>query len=265
MNKHGGFEHNLQSLRVVDLLEEKYADFPGLNLSFETREGILKHCSRNNARKLGELGERFLNGTHPSLEAQIANIADEIAYGNHDVDDGVRSGLITIEQLCDCTLFKESHDQVLKQYGTLDQSRQINEIKRRMINLMVENLVENSQRLIDAAGVKSINDVRTANSQLISLTDAMREYHIEMKQFLRNNLYHHEHVKKMTDNAKVVIRSLFESYSNNPENLPEQLNSSSTNTELFRHISDYIAGMTDRFAISEYKRITQDDFDIYEL
>ncbi|MGH8246257.1 MAG: deoxyguanosinetriphosphate triphosphohydrolase, partial [Gammaproteobacteria bacterium] len=161
MKDFGGFEHNLQSLRVVDLLEERYADFPGLNLTYETREGILKHCSRVRASGLGELGRRFLEGTFPGLEAQIANIADEIAYNNHDVDDGLRAGLITIEQLKECRMIQERWTEVSELWPTLPERRRINELIRRMIDYLVSDVVRTSRRKIGEVGPGSMDDVRT--------------------------------------------------------------------------------------------------------
>ncbi len=163
----GGFEHNLQSLRVVDELEEHYAEFDGLNLSFECREGILKHCSYNNAVQLGELGLRFINRQQPGLEAQLANFADEIAYNNHDVEDGIRAGLITVEQLQSVPLFCEYHAEVLARYPALAGRRQVYEILRRMINRLVSDLIDSSAAKLGASGVRSIAEVRSHPGPLI--------------------------------------------------------------------------------------------------
>ena len=192
MRDYGGFEHNLQSLRVVDELEAKYADFPGLNLMFETREGILKHCSTRNARELGDVGERFLKREQPGLEAQIANIADAIAYNNHDVDDGFRAGLLTLEQLCEQPLFATQHDLVRERYPELEDRRLIYEIIRRMIGTVVTDLVEESARRLKEASPRSIDDVRTAGKPLISMTDEMYRQHVALKRFLHQHLYSHE-------------------------------------------------------------------------
>jgi dGTPase len=262
MRDHGGFEHNLQSLRVVDELEEKYAEFEGLNLTFETREGILKHCSRKNAERLGELGARFLNNGQPGLEAQLANVADEIAYNNHDVDDGLRAGLLTIEQLGEVRLFCEQYDTVKRLYPDLAPRRAIHETVRRMINRQVSDLVEHTRAAIRAARIGNIDDVRRHGETLVGFGAAMREAHLEMKRFLRANLYSHYRVQRMTAKAKKVIRELFDAFIEDPRLLPpepcercRQYDARDGASGRARAIADYIAGMTDRFAISEHERI----------
>ncbi len=175
MRDFGGFEHNLQSLRVVELLEEKYAEFPGLNLMYETKEGILKHCSRKNAIELGEMGKRFLENLQPGLEAQVANIADEIAYNNHDVDDGLRAGLITVEQMKVCELFFNHRETVKNQWPNLQEKRMIHEIVRRMINSLVTDLVDMSRDQISSQQLNNIEDVRDAGKSLILLSDKIQE------------------------------------------------------------------------------------------
>ena len=171
MREYGGFEHNLQSLRVVDLLEERYADFPGLNLTFETREGILKHCSVNHARELGEIGERFLRREQAGLEAQLANLADAIAYNNHDVDDGLRAGLLDVDALRELALFGRAYTDVISRYPTLAGRRLIHETIRRMINRVVVDVIESSRAAIEAAGVTHIDEVRRQPRPLIRLSD----------------------------------------------------------------------------------------------
>ncbi|MBT3197885.1 MAG: deoxyguanosinetriphosphate triphosphohydrolase, partial [Gammaproteobacteria bacterium] len=171
MKPYGGFEHNLQSLRVVDHLEEKYAQFSGLNLTFESREGILKHCSHTNARLVGDVGERFLNQTQPSLEAQLVNLADQIAYNNHDVDDGLRAGLITTDQLSEIHLFREQYETVVELYPQLNQRRIIHEVVRRMINRLVIDLVESSQNLLATSKPESIDEVRQQAHPLICFSE----------------------------------------------------------------------------------------------
>lgn len=263
MKDYGGFEHNLQSLRVVDLLEERYADFPGLNLLFETREGILKHCSRNNALKLGDLGKRFIENKQPGLEAQIANIADEIAYNNHDVDDGLRSGLITVDQLLSCELFSHQHEVISQKWPDLNERRMVHEIVRRMINSLVSDLIATSQKKIDQYQPADIEDVRNLPEPLIGLSEEILNKHLELKRFLSKNLYQHERVKEMTDKAKQTVKNLFEAYMSDPGLLPkdarERLNKEEEDIGISgraRVIADYIAGMTDRFAIAEHKKIT---------
>ena len=188
MREFGGFEHNLQSLRVVDELEAKYADFPGLNLTFETREGILKHCSKRNAQELGELGERFLNRRQPGLEAQIANIADAIAYNNHDVDDGFRAGLLSLEELQSETLFNEQFQAVQERYPELEDRRLIYEIIRRMINTVVTDLIDNTNRRLDALAPQSSEDIRAQTETLVVLTDEVYEKHTSLKKSPRSKL-----------------------------------------------------------------------------
>ena len=221
MRDHGGFEHNLQSLRVVDKLESKYADFPGLNLMFETREGILKHCSARNARTLGEIGERFLERRQPGLEAQIANIADAIAYNNHDVDDGYRAGLITLDQLREQALFETQYQKVHARYPDLEDRRLIYEIIRRMIGTVVSDLVEETQRQIDQAGVRSIDDVRDAGKPLVKMSPEIYEQHVALKRFLNRHLYGHEQKLEMTRRAQKIIEDLFAAYSGDLSRLPQ--------------------------------------------
>jgi len=200
MQEHGGFEHNLQSLRVVDVLEQRYAEFDGLNLSFETREGILKHCSLKNAQKLGAIGERFIRKERPSLEAQIANLADEIAYNNHDVDDGLRSGLISIEQLSAVRIFSRHLEGVKAQHPGLFDRRLIHETVRRMINTLVSDLTGSSRALIAQHHPGGIDDVRSA-PPLIAFSLGIQEEQQSLKQFLRKNLYQHYRVARMSNKA----------------------------------------------------------------
>jgi len=257
MREYGGFEHNLQSLRVVDVLEEKYADFPGLNLTFETREGILKHCSRSNARQLGELGERFLNNTRPGLEAQIANVADEIAYNNHDIDDGLRSGLLTVDGLMTCALFAEHYRAVDKLHPDLPAKRKRAELIRRMINTLVGDLVDTSRAAIEEAGVGSIADVRAADRVLISLGEDMQAQSREMKTYLRENMYQDYRVRRMSHKAQRIITHLFRLFMEDPKLLPLDMQSRlDDGGERARIVADYIAGMTDRYAILEYEKLT---------
>ena len=209
MGDYGGFEHNLQSLRTVDELEERYADFPGLNLTFESREGILKHCSPSKARELGEVGQRFLTKQQPGLEAQAVNLADEIAYNNHDVDDGLRAGLINIEQLTTVKLFNDQYQQVRDKYPQLTGRRLIHEIIRRMINVLVVDLIETSQQQLARVAPQSIDEVRLQPATLIGFSEYIREQSLELKRFLRNNLYRHYRVHRMTTKADRIIRDLF--------------------------------------------------------
>jgi dGTPase len=260
MRDYGGFEHNLQSLRVVDDLEAKYADFAGLNLMFETREGILKHCSAGNAKELGDVGERFLARKQPGLEAQISNIADAIAYNNHDVDDGFRAGLLSLEQLREQALFATRFDEVHERYPNLDDRRLIYEIIRRMIGAVVSDLIEETRRRIATASPASIEDVREAGKPLVSMSDAMYEQHLSLKQFLQKHLYSHEQKLAMTRKVQAIVQDLFSAYMNDVENMPEQFANAATRADdestRARVVADYIAGMTDRYAISAHEVLT---------
>ena len=201
MKEHGGFEHNLQSLRVVEELEERYAEFPGLNLSFETREGILKHCSITHARTLGDIGRRFLDKHQPGLEAQLTNLADEIAYNSHEVDDGLRSGLIRIDQLSGVRLFQDQYEEVLGRYPDLPPRRTIHEVVRRIINCQVVDLIRTSSSLLSRANPASIDVVRKQGRSLIGFSNDMQDKHLELKRFLRKNLYRHYRVHRMSAKA----------------------------------------------------------------
>ena len=253
MKEFGGFEHNLQSLRVVDLLEQRYGAFDGLNLCFETREGILKHCSIENAKNLGAIGERFLKKQQPSLEAQIANLADEIAYNNHDVDDGLRSELISLEQLSAVGIFSRHLEQVRQQFPALVDRRLIHETVRRMINTLVSDLTEQSRSLVAEHRPASLDDVRRAPA-LIAFSDTVREQQRELKVFLRRHLYQHYRVARMSNKARRIIRDLFQAFLADPRLLPPEFQARAE-TDLPRAIADYVAGMTDRYAIREHRRL----------
>jgi len=258
MRDFGGFEHNLQSLRVVDELEEKYADFPGLNLMFETREGILKHCSTRNARALGDVGERFLQRKQPGLEAQIANIADAIAYNNHDVDDGFRAGLLTLDQLREQALFETQYREVHARYPELEDRRLIYEIIRRMIGTVVTDLIEETGRQIEASGVQSINDVREQSQPLVSMSPQVYEQHVSLKKFLNKHLYRHEQKLEMTRRAQGIVADLFNAYSGDVSLMPSQFAEAATKLDeeaRARVIADYIAGMTDRYAMAAHEEL----------
>lgn len=253
MRDYGGFEHNLQSLRVVDQLEKRYAEFDGLNLTFELREGILKHCSIKNAKQLGDVGERFIRKHSPSLEAQVTNFADEIAYNNHDVDDGLRSQLITIEQLQEISLFAENMAIVKDKYPTIEQKRLIPETIRRMINQLVMDLCETSLRNIEQLSPTSIQDIRQA-PYLVGFSQAIEAKNHALKQFLRSNLYHHYKVNRMSAKAERIITELFTAFMQNVELMPEE-HQVAAKLDQPRAVADYIAGMTDRFAIREHRRL----------
>lgn len=253
MREFGGFEHNLQSLRVVDKLEKRYAEFDGLNLTFELREGILKHCSIKNAKMLGDVGERFLNKHSPSLEAQVTNFADEIAYNNHDVDDGLRSQLITIEQLQEIDVFAENMAIVKAKYTGLEDKRLIHETIRRMINALVVDLCETSTRNIQALNPSTIDDIRLA-PYLIGFSPAVTAKNQQLKQFLRQHLYHHYKVNRMSAKAMRIIQELFQAFIHDINLMPNE-HQLAAKEDKARAVADYIAGMTDRFAIREHRRL----------
>jgi len=262
MRRYGGFEHNLQSLRVVDELEERYAEFRGLNLTFECREGILKHCSLRNARALGELGERFIRRQQPSLEAQLANVADEIAYNNHDVDDGIRAGFIDVRDLSDVRLFRREYNKVTALYPDLGDRRLVHEIVRRMINFVVTDLIETTQSRLDDAQPRSIEDVRGRTKPLVSLSDATRAEHDELKAFLRERVYRHYKVLRMTTKARRVLTELFDAFFDDVHLMPTEHLDAALRSEKddgvsgrARVVADYVAGMTDRYAILEHRRL----------
>ncbi len=251
MRDHGGFEHNLQSLRIVDLLEERYAAFDGLNLCFETREGIVKHCALDHARRLGDVGERFLTGGQPSLEAQVCNLADEIAYNNHDVDDGLRSGLISLDQLREVALFRRHAAAVERAYPALSGRRLIHETVRRMINALVCDLVETTAANVAAHAPDGIDALR-ACPPLAAFSPEVAAENRELKRFLRMNLYRHYQVLRMTSKARRIIGDLFAAFIDDPRLLPPQYQNGEDQP---RAVADYIAGMTDRYAMKEHRRL----------
>ncbi len=262
LRDYGGFEHNLQSLRIVDELEERYAEFNGLNLTFECREGILKHCSLNSARKLGDVGLRFIERRQPSLEAQLANLADEIAYNNHDVDDGLRAGLLTLEQLRELSLVRMQLEVVQEKYPALQGRRLVHETVRRMINHLVVDVVRSTTARIDDADPKSIDDVRAQPGHLVGMSEQTRAQHLELKQFLRENLYRHYRVQRMTLKARRVVQALFQAFFDDVNLMPEEhhaaalvLQEREGEAGRARAVADYVAGMTDRYAIREHERM----------
>jgi dGTPase len=262
MKPWGGFEHNLQSLRVVDQLEERYIAFPGLNLTFETREGILKACSRPNARRLGPLGERFILRRQPSLEAQVANLADEIAYNNHDVDDGLRSGLITEQELAAVPLFQRHYAKVLRRGAGASRRALIHETVRAMVNEVVTDLVDTSRRRIDAAGPASADEARALTRPLIAMSPRMAGQHLSLKRFLRRRLYRHPRVIDVTSRAQLMLKAVFECFMADPYAMPPEHAARAGQgwahageAGRARAVADYVAGMTDRYAFSAYRRL----------
>ena len=259
MAGHGGFEHNLQSLRVVDQLEERYPAFDGLNLSFETREGILKHCSRSNAEAIeaqepGGVARRFLDRTQPSLEAQLCNLADAIAYNAHDIDDGVRSGLLSLEQMQEVPLFEHYRQQSLAEHPQLREKprRWLYESTRRMLSDQVYDVIDTTRAAIKTAGITSAEEVRQTGP-LLRFSDDMKSRSAELKKFLFASLYRHPQVMERMGQAKQVVRELFEAYLAQPEEMRAEF---AAREDRHRAVADYIAGMTDRFALREHERLT---------
>lgn len=258
MAAHGGFEHNLQSLRVVDVLEQRYPDYDGLNLCFETREGILKHCSPSNARRIeqaepGGVARRFLDGTQPSLEAQLTNLADEIAYNAHDLDDGVRSGLLTLEQVAAEPLAARFHAQALAEHPRLQGRRLLYETIRRMLSEQVYDVIRHTRAALAEAAPASADAARAAPASLVRFGSDMRAQSSALKRFLFANLYRHPQVEATMQAARQIVRELFAAYCADPAQMPASF---AARAERERAVADFIAGMTDRFAISEHERLT---------
>ena len=257
LREHGGFEHNLQSLRVVDQLEQRYPDHDGLNLTFEAREGVLKHCSPANARKLeaqepGGVARRFIEGTQPSLEAQLTNLADEIAYNAHDIDDGVRSGLLSIEQVCAVPLFARFHDAALAEHPQLTGRRLLFEAIRRMLTQQIYDVIDATRARLERYAPQSVDDVRRA-PPLLCFSDAMRDESRQLKRFLMRHLYRHPQVMESMGRAQEVVHALVAAYLDRPSEMPPDF---AQRPDLHRAVADYIAGMTDRFALREHARLT---------
>src|SRR5215475_2779187 len=231
MRDYGGFEHNLQSLRVVDELEERYAAFRGLNLTFECREGILKHCSLRNARELGELGERFIKRRQPGLEAQIANLADEIAYNNHDVDDGIRAQLLDLSALREVHMFRRQYDAVVALYPDLNERRLVHEVIRRMINYIVVDFIRTTQAQLARVQPRSIDEVRAQAKPLAMLSEEVHAEHLELKTFLREHVYRHYKVLRMTSKARRTLQQLFEAFFKDVSLMPTEYRDAAVQAE----------------------------------
>jgi len=263
MKSFGGFEHNIQSLRIVDKLENVYPNFSGLNLCFETREGILKKCNKARAEKIGDIANRILNKEQSSLEAQVTNLCDEIAYNNHDIQDGIRAKKIFLEQLEEVPIFKDQMVITLEQYPKLSKSKIVNETVRRIIDLLVTDLISNSEKNILEQNIETPMDVKNCGKQIVEFSEKIKIESMTLKRFLHKNLYQHPDVKMMTDKAVNVISNLFEAYLNDINLLPKEYLKYNLekikNKSKERVISDYIAGMTDRFALEEYKKLYGDN------
>jgi len=262
MNPYGGFEHNRQSLRVVEKLERRYADFRGLNLSFELREGIVKHTSPHDMPKNTDLTEYRLD-EQATLEAQLGNLADEIAYNNHDVDDGYRAGILNIDGLCTIPLFHIHYEEVTAAYANISERLAVNETIRRMINFLITDVIDETGRRLDQEGIRTLEDVRQVDKPLVGFSREVRHMNAELKRYLLEHMYRHYRVARMADKAGRIIRDLFTAYMQNPAMLPpgaaEQISQTGDEHRHARIIADYIAGMTDRYALDEYDRL----FDIH--
>lgn len=250
----GGFEHNLQSLRIVDELEERYPNFDGLNLTFETREGILKHCSLKKAATLGELGTRFLDNKRPSLEAQLSNIADELAYNYHDVDDGLRAGLLTLDGLSQVSIIKEHLAATILEFPNLTGRRLHKELVRRLISTTIYDLISESSSNIEKYQINSVDDVRDAPT-IINYSSEMAKKQSELKKFLTKNLYRHSSVNQLRYKASHIIKKLFDAYVSDYALLPEDYQARINKLGLSQVVADYISGMTDRYAFRQYNRL----------
>ena len=249
MKDHGGFEHNKQTLRILELLEERYPGFPGLNLTWEVREGVIKHQQDSDARAPAE----YAPGESPTLEAQLVDFVDEIAYNNHDIDDGLASGMFTAESIRSVGLFREAHDEVLAQGA--DERIMRHQVVRRIINRCIRDLLESTQRRIEDSGVQSVDDVRRAGGRLVVYSDDMAARVRELKEFLLKNMYRHYRVARMGDKAGRILRDLFESFVAEPLQLPPHYQERIQRDGVHRVVCDYIAGMTDRFALDEHRKL----------
>jgi len=249
MRDHGGFEHNRQTLRILEVLEQRYPDFPGLNLTWEVREGIIKHRPDTDATAPPE----YAPGEAPTLEAQLVDCVDEIAYNNHDVDDGLSSGMFTVAEIREVALFREAHDDALGR--GLEERMARHHVVRWIIDHCVRDLIETSRAGLEAAGVRSVADVRRAGRRLVTYSPEMAARVRELKDFLFRNMYRHYRVVRMGDKAARLLRDLFESYVAEPRQLPPQFQRQLERDGVHRVVCDYIAGMTDRFALDEHQKL----------
>ncbi len=251
LRDHGGFEHNRQSLRIVDELEKRYPDFNGLNLTWETREGIIKHTTEHDHPD----NKEFSPNTRPSLEAQIIDLADEIAYNNHDLDDGLSSGILGIGEVKRLSLWSMGEKRYGRE-GKGDTKIRNMGVIRAIIDLLVSDLIENTVTRLKQYSIKKYDDVGTAPEKIVSFSRDIRAANDELKNFLMDNLYQHFRVARMTIKAGIVIRELFRIYTEHPDTLPNEYQKKSTKDGIILTATDYIAGMTDRFALEEHKKLT---------
>jgi len=252
MQDFGGFEHNLQSLRVVDVLEKRYFSFNGLNLTFESREGILKHCSTKNANQLGVLGERFIHKTQPSLEAQVVDIADGIAYNIHDLEDGYRSGILNIDMMCEVGLFKQFFSEVKLIAKSASEKIRVYETLRRMMHFLINNVSLESEKNISSSNISQINEVRQSSKALIGFGNDTELKLIQCRQTLKTMLYQHKRIQQMSIQAHETIKVLFDHYMNHLELVPKDYQ---MDDHPERAVADFVSGMTDRFAINLYESL----------
>ena len=260
MADHGGFEHNLQALRIVDTLEHRYAGFPGLNLCWETREGLLKRCSRRQARTLGDLGDRFVRRRQPSLEAQLANVADEIAYNHHDLDDGLRSGLLDPAELMEVRLFRESREEAAGRFPGAEAGALASEAIRGMIDRVVSDLIETTSANLKQAAPGDADAVRCRPGPLVSLSGPVDERHRELARFLTDRLYHHPRMQREYARGGAVVDALFNHYMSHPDEMPGRHSRGRERDAgaRARAVADYIAGMTDRYASRRCRTLALD-------
>ncbi len=259
MRDEGGFDHNRQSLRIVDKLEERYPEFPGLNLTYETREGIAKHSGVFDPGACPEYAD-YDPSEQPPLEAQMIDIVDEIAYNHHDVDDGLESRLLDLEELCaDVELFGEAVRDARGRWPSADRHTWINVSLRRVIDLLISDLIASTRRRIQDAGIETLEDVRSAASQLVGLSPAVHAGNRQLKRFLNEKLYRHHRLERMRDKYRRILIALFTRYRENPLLLPESQRRKLSEEGTARLIADYIAGMTDRYALDEYRRLYDPD------
>jgi dGTPase len=256
MGGHGGFEHNRQTLRVVDLLEEKYPDFPGLNLTYELREGIMKHETSFDH----PIPDEFSPDQRPTLECQLVNLADEIAYYCHDVDDGLASDFLKEQELVEVTLWANLSRNLSERYGHLSPDQRRHQLVRMLIDLEVSDLIDETKREVDARSIASVDDVRKADREIVKFSQSMRQLNDELRQFLLEKMYRHYRLIRMADKARRIINQLFEAYLEDSNQLPPAFRERLKQEDKMQLICDYIAGMTDRFALQEYKKL----FDPFE-
>jgi dGTPase len=252
MKDEGGFEHNHQSYRVVTLLEQRYPDFPGLNLSFEVLEGVAKHSGEYDIPDI----KNFKTDGFPTIEAQIVNVADEIAYMNHDLDDGLQSGMLTFENLQNAALWQETFSKVQKDFPGSKPKIQKFQTIRRLIHILVGDIQEETRKRIAEKNIKTLDDVRMKGENLVGFSADMHKKTRGLINHLFENLYRHYRVARMADKAQRIIENLFETYLNNSKVLPPALhNEIQKSGRAKRHVCDYIAGMTDRFALLEHQKL----------